>query len=395
MKRETIAIHAGYEPDAAVRSVAVPIYQTVAYAFDSAEHAAALFNLEAEGYRYTRISQSHHGRAGAARGRARRRSGGAVRGHRPGRACTTRCSTSPAGQQHRLAAAALRHDAHAVRTRAAGPGRHRAVRRVRPSRGDRAAHRRRDPRRLLRERRQSRRQHLRHRGAGRGRAPARRAADGGQHRGDADAAAADRLRRRHRRAFADQVHGRAWHDARRRHRRQRQVSVGRARRALSRCSASPTTRITAWSTPTITAPAAYIARCRSVYQRTTGAVLSPLSAFLLLQGIETVALRVERHVENGRKVAEFLRDDPRVDWVNYAGFADTPTTRWRRNISAAGLLAHDVRRHGRIRGRQAVLRRAQADQAAGQPGRRQVAGLPSGVDHPPADVARANSARPA
>src|SRR5256886_14056042 len=56
MKRETIAIHAGYEPDAAVRSVAVPIYQTVAYAFDSAEHAAALFNLEAEGFRYSRIS---------------------------------------------------------------------------------------------------------------------------------------------------------------------------------------------------------------------------------------------------------------------------------------------------------------------------------------------------
>ena len=53
--------------------------------------------------------------------------------------------------------------------------------------------------------------------------------------------------------------------------------------------------------------AAYIARCRSVYQRTTGAVLSPLSAFLLLQGIETVALRVERHVDNARRVAEFLR----------------------------------------------------------------------------------------
>ena len=67
-----------------------------------------------------------------------------------------------------------------------------------------------------------------------------------------------------------------------------------------------------------------IARCRSVYQRTTGAVLSPMSAFLLLQGIETVALRVERHVENGRKVAEFLRADPRVDWVNYAGFPDSP-----------------------------------------------------------------------
>ncbi len=70
--------------------------------------------------------------------------------------------------------------------------------------------------------------------------------------------------------------------------------------------------------------AAYIARCRSVYQRTTGAVLAPLSAFLLLQGIETVALRVERHVENARRVAESLRNDPRVEWVNYAGFADNP-----------------------------------------------------------------------
>jgi O-acetylhomoserine (thiol)-lyase len=70
--------------------------------------------------------------------------------------------------------------------------------------------------------------------------------------------------------------------------------------------------------------AAYIARCRSVYQRTTGAVISPLSAFLLLQGIETVALRVERHVENARRVAEFLHKDPRVAWVNYAGFADNP-----------------------------------------------------------------------
>ena len=70
--------------------------------------------------------------------------------------------------------------------------------------------------------------------------------------------------------------------------------------------------------------AAYIARCRSVYLRTTGAVLAPLSAFLLLQGIETVALRVERHVENARRVAEFLRGDPRVEWVNYAGFADNP-----------------------------------------------------------------------
>lgn len=71
-------------------------------------------------------------------------------------------------------------------------------------------------------------------------------------------------------------------------------------------------------------PSAYIARCRSVYQRTTGAVLSPLSAFLLLQGVETVALRIERHVENARSVAEFLRDDKRVTWINYVGFPDNP-----------------------------------------------------------------------
>lgn len=69
---------------------------------------------------------------------------------------------------------------------------------------------------------------------------------------------------------------------------------------------------------------AYIGRCRSVYQRTLGSVLSPLNAFLLIQGIESVALRMERHVANARRVAEFLRADQRVDWVNYAGFAESP-----------------------------------------------------------------------
>ena len=69
---------------------------------------------------------------------------------------------------------------------------------------------------------------------------------------------------------------------------------------------------------------AYIERCRSVYQRATGAVLSPLSAFLLLQGIETLAVRVERHIENARHVAEFLSKHRRVEWVNYAGLPDNP-----------------------------------------------------------------------
>jgi O-acetylhomoserine (thiol)-lyase len=70
--------------------------------------------------------------------------------------------------------------------------------------------------------------------------------------------------------------------------------------------------------------AAFIGRCRSVYQRTMGAVLAPMNAFLLLQGIETVALRIDRHIENARKVAEFLRGNPRVESVNFAGFPDNP-----------------------------------------------------------------------
>ena len=70
--------------------------------------------------------------------------------------------------------------------------------------------------------------------------------------------------------------------------------------------------------------AAYVARCRTVAQRNTGSTLSPFNGFLLLQGIETMALRVERHVENARKVADFLRNHSRVAWVNYAGFPDSP-----------------------------------------------------------------------
>ena len=56
MKPETIAIHGAFEADPTTKAVAVPIYQTAAYAFDSAEHGAALFNLEVPGYRYSRIS---------------------------------------------------------------------------------------------------------------------------------------------------------------------------------------------------------------------------------------------------------------------------------------------------------------------------------------------------
>jgi O-acetylhomoserine (thiol)-lyase len=56
MKRDTVAVHGGYETEPTTRAVAVPIYQTVAYEFESADHGAALFNLEVEGHRYSRIS---------------------------------------------------------------------------------------------------------------------------------------------------------------------------------------------------------------------------------------------------------------------------------------------------------------------------------------------------
>jgi O-acetylhomoserine (thiol)-lyase len=71
-------------------------------------------------------------------------------------------------------------------------------------------------------------------------------------------------------------------------------------------------------------PAAFIGRCRVVPLRNTGAALSPFNAFLILQGLETLALRMERHCDNALKVAEHLKAHPQVAWVQYAGLADHP-----------------------------------------------------------------------
>ncbi len=71
-------------------------------------------------------------------------------------------------------------------------------------------------------------------------------------------------------------------------------------------------------------PAAFIARCRVVPLRNMGAALSPFNAFLIMQGMETLSLRMERHCENAQKVAEFLAAHPQVEWVNYAGLPDHP-----------------------------------------------------------------------
>ncbi len=66
-------------------------------------------------------------------------------------------------------------------------------------------------------------------------------------------------------------------------------------------------------------PAAYVARVRTVALRNTGSALSPMNAFLLMQGIETLPLRMERHCDNALAVAQHLKQHPKVDWVSYAG----------------------------------------------------------------------------
>ncbi|QYK00404.1 O-acetylhomoserine aminocarboxypropyltransferase/cysteine synthase family protein [Shewanella psychrotolerans] len=71
-------------------------------------------------------------------------------------------------------------------------------------------------------------------------------------------------------------------------------------------------------------PAAFIGRCRVVPLRNTGAALSPQSAFLLLQGLETLALRMERHCSNALALATYLEQHPKVSWVNYGALENSP-----------------------------------------------------------------------
>jgi O-acetylhomoserine (thiol)-lyase len=71
-------------------------------------------------------------------------------------------------------------------------------------------------------------------------------------------------------------------------------------------------------------PAAYIGRARTVPLRNTGSAISPLNAFLILQGVETLALRMERHTENALAVAHYLEKHPAVAWINFAGLKSSP-----------------------------------------------------------------------
>jgi O-acetylhomoserine (thiol)-lyase len=323
MRPETIAIHSGYEVDPTTKAVAVPIYQTVAYAFDSADHAAALFNLEAEGFRYTRIQNPT---TAVLERRVAALEGG----------IEAMCVSSGQAAVNYAVLNVTELGCNIVSVPQLYGTTHTLFAHVLPGQGVTV-----------------------------------RFAEN-----DSPDAIAELIDNKTRAVYCESVGNPAGNIC---------DIEGLARVAhehgvpliVDNTVASPillkpiehgadivvnsltkflgghgTTlggvivdsgnfdwKQNAARFPAFTEPdhsyhgmiytshygrAAYIARCRSVYLRTGGAVLSPLSSFLLLQGIETVALRVERHVENGKKVAEFLRSDSRVEWVKFAGFAESP-----------------------------------------------------------------------
>jgi O-acetylhomoserine (thiol)-lyase len=323
MRSETISIHGGFDCDPTTKAVAPPIYQNVAYEFDSADHGAALFNLEAEGYRYSRIANPT---TDILEKRVAQLEGGAAAlAVASGQAALAYAFLTLAdgggnivappqlyGTTHTLLAHTLRHNGVEARF----------------ARSDRA-----DDIALLIDD-ATRAVFCETIGNPAGNICDIEAIAAVAHaRGVpliVDNTVATPILLRPIEHGADIVvhsltkfmggHG---------------VAMGGAivDSGAFDWAAQPK-RFPQFSEPDESyhgliyserfGAKAYVARARSVYQRTTGAVLAPMSAFLLLQGIETVALRMQRHVENGRAVAEFLRADPRVAWVDYAGFPDSP-----------------------------------------------------------------------
>src|SRR5579862_91510 len=323
MKRETIAIHAGYDGDPATKAVAVPIYQTVAFEFDSAEHGAALFNLEVQGNIYTRIGNPTN--------TVLEKRMAALEGGVDGLSV----SSGMAAIEYSLINIAEAGN-NIVSTPQLYGATYTLLAHIFPKRGVAsrfsASDRPEDIEKLIDE--NTRAVYCESVGN-----PAGNVADieglaQVAHKHGVplivDNTVATPILLRPIEYGADIVlhsltkfmggHGTTMGGA----------IVDSGQFPWKEHAA----RFPWFSTPDPSyhglvytdhfKEAAYIGRCRSVYQRTTGAVLSPLSAFLLLQGIETIALRIERHVENGKSVAEFLRGDSRVDWVNYAGFPDSP-----------------------------------------------------------------------
>ena len=323
MRSETIAIHGGYEPEATTKAVAVPIYQTVAYAFDSAEHGAALFDLEVEGYRYSRISN-------------------------PTNAVLERRVAALEGGVDALSVASGQAALHYAVLNAVSAGRnivsvpqlygttHTLFAHLLPQLGITVRFADSDQAAAIEAAMDEDTRAVFCESVGN---PAGNICDiealaKVAHRGGVplivDNTVATPILLRPIEYGADVVvhsltkfmggHGTTMGG----------IIVDGGKFPWAREAA----RFPMFTQPDASyhglvytdhfGASAFVARCRSVYQRTTGAVLSPLSAFLLLQGIETVALRIDRHVENARRVADFLRADPRVESVNYTGFPDNP-----------------------------------------------------------------------
>ena len=323
MRPETIALHAGYDCDPATTAVAVPIYQTVAYSFDSAAHGAALFDLEVEGFRYTRI------------------------GNPTSAVLETRVAELEGGIDALVVSSGQSAMYYTV-LNLVEPGRnlvsvpqlygttHTLLAHILPRFGIKVKFGRTDQPAELESLIDGNTRALFCETVGN---PAGNICDL-----EALAAIAQRARiplvvdntvptpilLRPIEYGADIVvhsltkflggHGTTLGGA--------VVDSGRFRWEQMG------TRFPMFTEPDPSyhgliytkhyGDKAFIGRMRSVFQRTLGAVLSPFNAFLLMQGIETVALRVERHVENARRVAEFLRADARVDSVSYVGFPDNP-----------------------------------------------------------------------
>jgi len=323
MRSETIAIHAGFDHDPTTHAVAVPIYQTVAYSFDSADHGAALFNLEEEGYRYSRISnptvavlekrvaelEGGHAALAVATGQAALHYAIATLADHGGNIVTV---PQLYGTTHTLLAHVLPRQGIQCRIAAS----------------DSPA----DIARLIDD--ETRAVYCESIGNPAGNiADIAALAEVAHARGVplvVDNTVATPILLRPIDHGADFViasltkfmggHG---------------TTLGGVIVDSGRFDwKTQSKRFPMFSEPDASyhgmvysdhyGKGAFAARARSVYQRTTGAVLPAMSAFFLLQGIETVALRVERHVENARKVAEYLRAHPGIEWVNYAGFPDSP-----------------------------------------------------------------------
>lgn len=93
-------------------------------------------------------------------------------------------------------------------------------------------------------------------------------------------------------------------------------------------------------------PAAYIGRARVVPLRNTGAALAPMNAFLILQGLDTLSLRMQRHCENAQAAAEFLHQHEQVEWVSYAGLPDSSDyelAQRQLNGKASGILSFGIK----------------------------------------------------